>query len=287
MDRRVITYKVARIPSDDLCHDLTRRSGLSVRRVKEAMQKGAVWLKRGAAARRRIRRATTRLKHGDRIWFNYDAVVLACPPIAASCMDDHGRYSVWYKPAGMFTQGTAFGDHCSLLRWAARQGRRPRPVFPVHRLDREVAGLVLLAHDPQAAAGLSALFRSRAIRKDYLARVEGRLPTTPLAQRIDLPLGGKTALTFFRAAQFDPESDSTQVAITIQTGRLHQIRRHFALIGHPVMGDRRYGAHPLETGIALRAVRLAFICPLTGAPRDYVLKNDAAHHGTAEAPCGS
>jgi len=73
---------------------------------------------------------------------------------------------------------------------------------------------------------------------------------------------GKAALTEFEALSYDPAANASKVAVRIKTGRLHQIRRHFDLIGHPVMGDPRYGAgNKNKKGLQLVADRLSFICP--------------------------
>ena len=83
---------------------------------------------------------------------------------------DQSRYSVWFKPAGLMSQGTKYGDHCSLLRLAGLFFKSKRKVFPVHRLDREASGMVLIAHDKTAAGKLSRLFRSQQIIKRYRAQ---------------------------------------------------------------------------------------------------------------------
>ena len=78
--------------------------------------------------------------------------MLALAPLQPDLISDQYRYSVWHKPVGLMTQGTGFGDHCSLLRQAELFFKSRRGVFPVHRLDREAAGIVILAHDKKATA---------------------------------------------------------------------------------------------------------------------------------------
>ena len=133
----------------------------------------------------------------------------------------------------------------------------------MHRLDREVAGLLLLAHTKAAAARLSQLLQENAIAKQYRVTVLGR--PSPEQGEIELPLDGKPAGTRYILTGYDPATDTSVVEVTIKTGRLHQIRRHFAMLGHPVLGDPRYGVGNKNlTGMELVAHHLAFRCPFTG-----------------------
>ena len=251
------------------CSDyLAEHTGLSKSRIKDAMAKGAVWFGKLGGKRRRLRRATTILRPGDVVELYYDAELLGIDPPSAHCVDDRRRYSIWFKPAGLMAQGTQYGDHCALLRQVENHFHPRRPVFLVHRLDREAAGLMIIAHDRQAAARLSALFRDHHIDKHYRVRVRGEVK--PAEGEIDLPLDGKTALTRYELADYDPAKDVTTLEVCITTGRLHQIRRHFAMIGHGVMGDPRYGTdNKNREGMQLEATGLRFRCPFTGDHLDY------------------
>jgi tRNA pseudouridine32 synthase/23S rRNA pseudouridine746 synthase len=242
-------------------------SQLPKQRLKDAMNKGAVWLKRGKV-NKRLRRATTTLQAGDELSLHYNADILAMAPPAPRVIGDNKHYSVWHKPVGLLAQGTLEGDHCSLLRMAEQQ--LGREVYLVHRLDREAEGLMLIAHTGKAAAALSALFASaQGIRKEYEIEVRGEVPASG---SIDTPLDGKDALTRYRRIDYKPDSDSSLVTVELITGRKHQIRRHFADIGHPVLGDPQYGKGNKDArGLQLRAARLAFSCPLTGKERNYSL----------------
>lgn len=250
------------------CELLAEGTGLPKLRVKDAMRKGAVWLKRAGAGEQRLRRAQARPRTGDRLSIYFDAELLARVPPAAECLHDAGRFSVWFKPAGLMTQGTRFGDHCSLLRQAEVSMRPDRQAFPVHRLDREASGLVIVAHDRGAAAALSRLFAERRILKRY--RVELRGPILPAAGRIELSLDGKPAVTDYVRRAYDPAADVSVVEAVMQTGRKHQIRRHFALTGVPVMGDPLYGRkNKNAAGLKLRAWGIEFTDPFTGKPASF------------------
>ena len=204
------------------------------------------------------------MRPGDVVELHYDPELLALRPPEAKLVRDAVRWSAWAKPAGLLSQGTEFGDHASLLRQVEKA--LDREVFLVHRLDREVEGLVLVAHDAAAAAALSALLREAKVVKRYRAEVIGDVATRRGTEgAVDEPIEGKAARTTFRVVARDPERDTTTLEVTIETGRHHQIRRHLDAIGHPVLGDPRYGAgNKNREGMRLAAVFLAFRDPLSG-----------------------
>jgi tRNA pseudouridine32 synthase/23S rRNA pseudouridine746 synthase len=255
-----------------VCDALAVRTGLSKSKVKQAMIKGAVWHHRFGATPRRVRRATTTAHPGDRWIFYYDPDILDLHPPQAKCLWDYGQYSIWFKPAGLMTQGTRFGDHCALSRQAERHFQSKRAVYLVHRIDREAAGLLIVAHSREAAARFSALFRRQKIEKTYLVRVRGDLSQCQISGCIDLALDGKNAMTLFEVHHYDAVDDQSLVYARIRTGRYHQIRRHFAMIGYPVMGDPRYGRGNKNTeGLQLVAFALAFTCPFRNSRIEAVI----------------
>ncbi len=258
--------------SGTVCDFLAARSGLSKSKVKDAMNKGAVWVRKRKGGPKRLRRATAPLTAGDLLEFHYDEKLLSRVPPEAKCLNDQGQYSVWYKPAGLMAQGTPYGDHCSLLRQAELHLSPPREVFLVHRLDREASGLMLLAHSGEAAARLSELFRLNRIMKKYRVEVRGYIGERGRRGVIDQPLDGKPSLTEYEVEASDPESATSIALVIIRTGRLHQIRRHFDMIGHPVMGDPKYGTGNKNTkGMQLVAFSLSFRCPFRDREVEFTL----------------
>jgi len=249
---------------------LAALSSLPKMRLKDAMSKGAVWLKREGKGNKRLRRATAELQIGDELSLHYNAEILALAPPTPQLIADEKQYSVWNKPVGLLAQGTLEGDHCSLLRIVEQQLNRD--VFLVHRLDREAEGLMLIAHTGKAAAALSALFAQEAkqdIRKIYRVEVRGKLDGHG---ELDAALDGKASLTRYKLLEYWPQSDSSLLEVELVSGRKHQIRRHFAGVGHAVLGDPQYGSDNKDArGLQLRAVRLEFNCPLSRQSRRYSL----------------
>ncbi|RYY76078.1 MAG: RluA family pseudouridine synthase [Gammaproteobacteria bacterium] len=254
---------------------LAEGSGLSKQRIKDAMNKGCVWWTlKGKTVR--MRRATKVLLKGSRVQFFYDEQVLARKPEPAQLIHDAQQYSIWYKPQGMLAQGSQWGDHCSILRWVEVNGEsiygkngdygknhdygKQRECFLVHRLDADAAGLMLIAHTSQSAAKLSLLFQGRDIKKYYQAWVVDDFELPEKGMTLNYELDGKTAVTHIK--KIGSSSKATLLDVHIETGRKHQIRRHLANIGHPIVGDKLYGTKSNE-GLRLLAYRLEFICPFS------------------------
>ena len=250
------------------CDTLARFTELPKARIKDCMTKGGVWWFRPGRSTSRLRRASTEVRPGERLEINYDPVLLALVPDRPELIAKTKWYSVWNKPAGVLSQGTRFADHCTLPRLVqALLGARTEP-HPVHRLDREARGIMLLAHNGKAAAKLGELFRQGKVEKEYAAIVRGIADWTDI--EVNEPLDGKECRSRFHVIQSDPASDMTLLTARIDTGRKHQIRRHLAGLGHPVIGDPRYGRgaarmHELQ----LVARSLAFTCPFTNTPRNW------------------
>jgi 23S rRNA pseudouridine1911/1915/1917 synthase len=153
----------------------------------------------------------------------------------------------------------------------------------VHRLDRYTSGVLLVARHDQAHRRLAEQFASRRTEKTYLALVHGVVK--PETGRIEKPITrdpvrrirmtarlerGRTALTEYRVLRRFRKF--TLLEVGIHTGRTHQIRVHLASLGHPVAGDRLYGApaevedRPPLGRFFLHARRIVFEQPSTGTP---------------------
>jgi tRNA pseudouridine32 synthase/23S rRNA pseudouridine746 synthase len=253
---------------------LADNTPISRMQLKKALANGAVWLQT-RKKQERMRRATRELPANSTLHIYYDADILALEPTPPTLVSDERQYSVWYKPAGLLSQGSRQGDHCSLLRIVEQLLNRK--TFLVHRLDREANGLMLIAHTDKAAAALSDLFQKNKIDKHYRASVAGNWnpadlsPEKILPLKIESDIDGKQAVTWIDSAIYDAGNDQTHLQIHIDTGRKHQIRRHLAELGHPVIGDARYGQATGSSSIALQAARIEYLCPLFNRKRSYTV----------------
>ena len=166
-----------------------------------------------------------------------------------------------------------------------RQALGTQDVRTVHRLDRVVSGLMVLARSAEAASALSRQIREDQFEKEYLAVVHGH-PEAPAGTYRDLLLRDKqerktyivtepakgvqeAILTYQELARAE---NLSRVRIQLQTGRTHQIRAQFSGRGLPLVGDRKYSLLEDDCEIALWSYRLAFFHPTTGKPMEFALE---------------
>ena len=251
---------------------ISAETALAKGRVKHAMDCGAVWLTRGTKTHR-LRRAKRPLRVGDRLHLYYDLSVLTAEAPAPILIEDKGGYSVWDKPCQLFSQGSKWGDHCTVTRYAEKHLTPQRNAFVVHRLDRAASGLILVAHHKHIAASLASLFRERRVDKRYRVHAAGRMGDVGATIHIDQPIDGKSARSHMTVLDYDPSEDVTVLDVVIETGRKHQIRRHLAQNGFPVIGDRLYGVRKASTDLRLRAYALSFPCPISGSHVQFLVNS--------------
>lgn len=257
-------------PSRSLIEQLESATDLGRQQLKQAVDKGVLWLERGKTTRR-LRRIKSPLKTGDTLHFYYNAEVLAQVVEPAQLISDQGDYSVWYKPFGMHSQGSKWGDHTTVTRSVEKQTQRT--AFLIHRLDRAATGLMLIAHKKTTAALLAALFAERRIEKRYLAIVEGLYPALGNSVTLDTPIDGKPSISHVQTLEQDTRNNRSLLGVHIETGRKHQIRRHLAESGYPIVGDRLHGnATDSDTdNLQLCSYSAKFICPVSGQTQHFTL----------------
>jgi tRNA pseudouridine32 synthase/23S rRNA pseudouridine746 synthase len=140
--------------------------------------------------------------------YYYDAGILAEIPPEPALIADVAAYSVWRKPCGLRSQGSKWGDHCTVVRWAERHLRPDR-------LDRAANGLILVAHSRSIAAILSALFRDRKMEKRYRAVVAGDFSGQPNPVRVELPIGDRESVSEISWLQTSDDRSRSLVDVTI------------------------------------------------------------------------
>lgn len=205
------------------------------------------------------------------------------------------------KPAGLVVhpapshQGPTLVDELAEVLGGGADPERPGIV---HRLDKGTSGLLVVARDDETHAALQRQVRDREVERVYLALAGGRLASR--TGTIDAPIGraarqrhrmavsgaaSRQARTHFTVLELLPRESYLEARL--ETGRTHQIRAHFAAIGHPLTGDTTYGgaaryglgrqflhAHRLSFQHPLSGERLSFTSPL---PPDLEVALEAAH----------
>lgn len=158
-------------------------------------------------------------------------------------------YVVVHKPSGFVTYADS-REQAAIDAKAAVERQLKRKVFPVHRIDKDTCGALAFAFTPAMATTLTTLFRSRTVRKQYLAVVHGLIGERGV---IDEPLEKNKEKTrepavtdYTRVGVVEVELEGEKRAYSLvrletKTGRYHQIRRHLRHIGHPIVGDPEYG----------------------------------------------
>lgn len=202
-----------------------------------------------------------------------EAPALPLPPLVARL----GDILAFHKPAGLPTHpGTGHDDSLSSRLRASTPGA-PFVPTPAHRLDRDTSGILLVAATHAALRELQQAFRERRVAKEYVAWVHGAWPDAaprllrshlrkegaPGAERVRAwgdreaaPPGSREALCIVRPLRVG--QDASLVQIRLLTGRTHQIRVQLAELGHPVLGDAKYGRGRRGDcpGLCLHALRV-------------------------------
>ena len=270
------------MPEERLDVRLSRETGMTRSRVETLIREGRAQVN-GAVEKKPGRKVS-----------ETDAV--SCdipPPVAVEAQPEDIPLQILYedddlavvvKPCGMVVHPAAGNEDGTLvnallfhLKNLSGIGGALRPGI-VHRLDKDTSGLLLVAKNDATHAALSDALKARTIHKTYRAVARGAFkePTGV----VEAPIGrspkdrkkmaivpdGRYARTEYRV--LEPLRGATLVDVNLITGRTHQIRVHFASIGHPLLGDPLYGGknQPPVGRLMLHAWRIEFTHPTTGQP---------------------
>jgi 23S rRNA pseudouridine1911/1915/1917 synthase len=214
-----------------------------------------------------------RLRGGERVSLRQDepsAEPLPLPP-ELEVVWANDDLLVVDKPAGIVVHPAAGHRGVTLVEALESAAHGRWKALAVHRLDRDTSGLMLVAKREEVRAELQGLIRARKVVREYLALAEGSVRSrtgtieAPLGRatrdRTRMAVGGekpREAVTHFEVERF--LDGFTLVRVRLETGRTHQVRAHFAAIGHPLAGDRAYGGSRLP-GLErqfLHSARIAF-----------------------------
>jgi 23S rRNA pseudouridine1911/1915/1917 synthase len=242
------------------------------------------------------RKASYRLQAGEMLSVRIPPPEPATPraeQISLDILFENDDLIVVNKPAGMVvhpaaghSDGTlvnAILGHCPTLN----VGGVERPGI-VHRLDSETSGIIVVAKNDKAMRDLQAQFKSRSVKKTYLALVEGMV--RPPNGKIDAPIGRDPKYRQKMAVISNQHGMRTRDAVTVyhkladldaysllkvepQTGRTHQIRVHLAFMGFPVVADAVYGKRKNAIGLTrhfLHAWKITFTLPSDGQVVSFV-----------------
>lgn len=224
-----------------------------------------------------VNAALSVVKNGDIITYDIEKPSTFAPEnIPLDIRYEDNWLLVVNKPAGMLVHPTTKEPTRTLgnavLYYYQSKGEM-HAFHPVHRLDRDTSGLVLIAKEPQMQYQLSPKGFKK-FQREYLAIVPG-IPEPP-AGTIDAPIAralpsiilrkispeGQPARTHYQTLRTNGELSLVQ--LKLETGRTHQIRVHMAHIGHPLLGDSLYGGDTKQIQRqALHAFRLSFVHPMT------------------------
>ena len=194
---------------------------------------------------------------------------------------------VCVKPAGVLSTDEP-GGLPELIRQELRDPNAN--VRTVHRLDRTVSGLMVLARRSKAASELSRQIREGEFQKEYMAVIHGT-PGKDQGELRDLLLRNKQERKTYIVSEsckdvqeavleywvLNRTEDLTRVRIQLHTGRTHQIRAQFSGRDLPLVGDRKYGIPEDDCNIALWSYRLAFKHPYSGKPMEFILEPPAVY----------
>jgi RluA family pseudouridine synthase len=213
-------------PAGETLQDfLASRLALSRNKAKALIDSRSVLVNR-----RRVWMARHMVRRGDVVEVMAQPAAASAAKPAIPVLTETADFLVVNKPAGLLANGPGSVE-------ATLRSERGEPeIRAAHRLDRDTSGCLLIARSAAAFDSAVAAFRERDVGKAYRAIAAGRMERG--SRDIAFPLDGLAART--RISVISSAREASYLAVEIETGRTHQIRRHLAMVGHPVLGDRQH-----------------------------------------------
>lgn len=227
---------------------LAQNTELSKVKIKSGISLGGLWITQGKK-KKRVKRIKSEIKSGEFCEFFFNPELDVNLSVEPSNLYQGKGFGIWFKPASQPVSETPFSDKGCFTYFLKQKFSK---VYLINRLDFEVSGLVLVAYNKDMARKLNDLQTRNRIQKYYLAEVKG---ITPDEGEIDIEIQGKKCLTKYK--KLSEYEGNSRLEVEIKTGRFHQIRKHFDMIDHPIIGDPKYGKkNKADIGLQLQAYRL-------------------------------
>lgn len=261
--------------------EISRKDNLGLSRslIQQLIREGKVSL-----SGRVVTTAHHKVKAGDEVSFSakeQESAGLLAENIPLDIVYEDEYLAVINKPPGLVVH-PAPGNYAHTLvnallyRFKKLSSINPQRPGIVHRLDKETSGLLVVAKDNQAHLVLARQFAKHTIKRRYVALVKGRVEfdegiiEIPIGRhpirRKDMAAGfgakTKYAKTYYRTIKRG--TAYSLLELEPYTGRTHQLRVHLAFLGHPILGDEKYGRDAAFSRLALHAEYLRFTHPVTG-----------------------
>jgi len=261
--------------------EFVKKSGLGLSRtsIKKLILAGKVRLKDAISDNPHLK-----VKEGDRIDVSVEdkeTAALRPEDIPLAVIYEDRDLAVINKQPGMVVHpapGNAEHTLVNALLARFEELSRVNPQRPgiVHRIDKDTSGVLVIAKNDFTHLALAKQFAKHSIKRKYVAVVKGRMefdegvievpigrhPYKRKMMSVDFGKNAKYARTHYRTLK--RSEDSSLLELELFTGRTHQVRVHLKFLGHPVLGDVKYGRADLFSRLALHAKSLGFIHPRTG-----------------------
>jgi len=261
--------------------DFAKKSGLGLSReqVQRIINKGLVRVNNLSPVKSHYK-----IKDGDLIAVRVEDKeprLLSAEDIPFECIYEDADLAVINKPAGLVVHPAPGNYEHTLVNALLSRFKQLSDINPqrpgiVHRLDKGTSGLLVIAKNNTAHLNLAQQFSKHTVKRKYIALVKGRVefdedvielpigrhPFKRKNMAVDFKEGSRYAKTSYKTLK--RSKDASLLELTPFTGRTHQLRVHLAYLGHPILGDTKYGKNNEFPRLALHARDLGFIHPGSG-----------------------